>query len=382
MSFVSFKYIHFTEEMHPVYRFIPVEKVIFVDDYSQPEKSLTFSNIFFRTTVSRRLKWQTNLAVQMEDRHIINTSNKMFSFFSIVQLNPQFEDYHEDLAENYRCIITTPMSNIIMIDEPVFQFFDLESVWGSGHSYDVSFHLLYRYFKDGHTCKLLIPESDNIYFQRMIKLIEEEFHVQFYVIKPGVTYLFKQFTCVRQYQNVYFPEVKEFVNKHLIDPIVKRFDEEKKPYHDIVAKIKFHKNSSVFWPKEVFTKTQKYNELCESKKLLDMDERFTEQEKIFYLNKASTILVSWGSTFYINIHYYVADIQTKFVSVLFHKEIMAERCYIQTASPGFIVHSLHGNSGSITDHIYDSFVFRGEVIDNIDAIDDYLLQTTLPLVQK
>ena len=366
--------------MHPVYRFIPVEKVMFVDNYSQPEKSMTFSNIFFRTTVSRRLKWQTNLAVQMEDRRIINTSNKMFSFFSIVQLNPQFEDYHEDLAKNYSSILHESSEKVIIIEEPVYQFFDYESVCGAGHSYDVSFHLLYRYFADGHTCKLLIPESDNMYFQRMINLIKDEFHVQFYVIQPGVTYFCKQFTCVRQYQNVFFREVKDFINMRLINPIVKRFEEKKTPYHDIVAKIKFHKNSFIYCQKEVFAKTQKYNELCESKKLLDMDEGFTEQEKIFYLNKASTILVSWGSTFYINIHYYVADIQTKFVSILFHKEKMAEQCYIQTTSPGFIVHSLHSNSGSITDHIYDSFTFRGEIIDNLDSIDDYLLQTRLPLV--
>jgi hypothetical protein len=368
--------------MHPVYQFIPIQKVNFVDDYSQPEKSKTFTNIYFRTTVARRLKWQTNLAVEREGGQIINTSNKMFSFFSIVHFNPQFQDYHEDLAENYSAILNEPSENVIVVDEPVYQFFDLESVCGSGHSYDVTFHLLYRFFTDGHKCSLLIPESDNIYFQRMIKLIEDEFNVTFYIIKPGNTYLFKEFTCVRQYQNVYFPEVKTFINKRLIEPIVKRFDLLNTQNSDTVAKIKFIKNSSIFWPKEVFERTKQYNDLCASGKLLNLDEEFTEQEKIYYLNKASTIIVSWGSTFYINIHYYVADVREKFISVLFHKEIMEERSYIQTKSPGVVLHSLHSNSGNITGHIYDSFLFNGEVIDNLENIDDYLSKTILSLGKK
>lgn len=351
-----------------------MSNVSLVDDYTGDEKIHTFTDVYFRTSVSRVLKWQTQVAVK--DNKIINISNKIFSFFTFVWKHPQFQEYFEDIRTNYNSLLIT-QEGCIVVEEPVFQFFDLESVCGSGHSYDVMFHFLYAYCYANLICKLLVPKSENMYYQRTLQLIRDEFGVSFYEIDPEKTYLFKEFSCVRGYQNVYFHHVKEFINKRLIQPIVKRFEAEGRPFYSTVAKMKFHNNPHIFWPREVFEKTAYFDEFCKEKKILNLDEEFTEQEKIYYLNKADRIMVCWGSTFFINITYYVANHESKFISVIFHKTLDSENGYIHTISPGFYRLALDGFCGGYQNQLYTKFTFHGELIHGISNIDDALIQTKI-----
>lgn len=358
--------------MSRVFSFIPREDVQFVDTYSDPARLHIFKDIRFRTGVASLYNFHTPIGIH--DSKIINITNKQLSF-QINQYKHHIGDwYSQELANTYNVLRTSNKSNDVRITDPMFYFFDYECVNGWSHSFDCMFYLLYMYSGWKFNCKLLVVKSDNVHYNNTLALIKNLFSVEYMYIEPNVNYVFSEFYCVRNYLNVLFHEVKDFVNKRVVQPILAKY--EGHPYFDTICKIKYKTNGNLNRLDTSLDKSDVFTSACEKRSIVDISNLENEELKIYLLNKATNIIVCWGSAYYININYYVQDVSTKFVSVLFHKNIMGERNFL-TVENGTISQNLIGQSGEYVDQVYNTFRCNGEVIDSIDNLEDYTSRSVL-----
>jgi hypothetical protein len=208
--------------MTEIYNYITYDSIEQIDDYNSDTINIyNFNNVYFRAHISKYLGFCTPLGIY--NNKIISITNKQFSFF--VQKNGFFlgHEYANELQNTYNCINTFDTS-IICVEEEVFQFIDYEATNGTGHTYDLLFYLLYHYKLNNLKSKLIVLESSNKYYNNLLKLINNNYNVEYFYIKPQQTYLFKHFKCIRTYQNILFNEVKHFINESLIQPIIEKYD--------------------------------------------------------------------------------------------------------------------------------------------------------------
>ena len=206
--------------MSEIFNYIPHNDIIHVDNYNNSPLVHNFSNVIFRTHISSFMNFFTPIGVC--NNKIISLTNKQLSF--LVEKYNHFlgNEYAIELKNTYDKIKSSPYSDLITINEDVFQFFDYESINGTGHSYDLMFYLLYKYKTNNLKSKLLVVESNNKYYNSTLELIKKYFNVEYIYIQPHKTYLFKNFSCVRSYQNIFFNEVKTFIDENLIKPIINK----------------------------------------------------------------------------------------------------------------------------------------------------------------
>lgn len=271
------------------------------------------------------------------------------------------------------------IQNIINIDEPVFLFFDYDSISGTGHSYDLMFYLLYHYMTNHITAKLLVVKTTNKFYNITLSLILNYFNIEYLYINENQTYLFSHFLCVRTYQNIFFNNVKEFINLYLIQPIITKYERNNFVIFDSVIKIKMHNTSSINNNVNVFTNTPTFTSFCNKFKCFDLNTISDEEYKIFLLNKATNIIISSGSTYYININYYLKNTNTKFISVVVNENMRAEANWMfNYDNPTKIVKQRMTNNfcANIMFQVYNLWTFNGEII-IITNIDDYISKTIL-----
>jgi hypothetical protein len=134
----------------------------------------------------------------------------------------------------------------------------------------------------------------------------------------------------------------------------------------------------------VFSSTEIFSSFCKDHSIYDLQSCPSEELKIYYLNQAETIFVSWGSIYYIYINYCLISAETKKISVLFHKNSMNERQFllanqnhIYSEGPGIYHQCIAYNCGSMTDQLYNLYSFQGEVIQNIECLDEVCGKTRL-----
>jgi len=345
--------------MTEIYRFINESDVDIVDDYTHEAEIFEYEEVMFRTNkvtdatnISSSL-WYTLIATYKEK--IINISTKLFSFLPIVYHHYLGNEYSVNLNNTYNALKND--TKVIEISDPVYLFYDYESVTGTGHSFDLMFYLLYMYFEKNVKAKLLIPSSDDVYFKKTINLIKRNFHVEFLEIDINVNYNFKKFYCTRTYQNVYFHHVKDFINKQLIEPIIEKYSSIKEPWYDIVCKLKL-KNDGV--PYMCLIKTKEYELFCQQRNIFVLDNMMEEEYKIYLLNKASKIIIGCGSMYVINIEYYLIDTNNKYISVVYCKGYEGELWFLQKKGNKFL-RTIGGHCGHYTDQVYNTLQFTGEV---------------------
>ena len=359
--------------MSKIFNYINHRDVNFVDNYEGDIKVHTFSNTLFRTHQSNCYNFQTQLGIH--NNKIISLTNRQLSFFIQKYCHYLGDEYSSDLQQTYNYLITTPINEIIYINEPVFLFFDYEACCG-GHMYDLIFYLLYIYKKNNLTEKLLVIETKNVYYNNLLNLIKKYFNIEFFYIKPDISYCFCQFSCIRTYQNIFFNEVKEFINSQLILPIIKKFENQNEPFYRSIIKIKTYKNS-IFKLGNEFEETEQFKEFLMQNKIFDLNIINDDEElKIYLINKCDNIIISWASTYYININYYLINSNNKFISLLFHKNFNKNDFLINNND----IYSQYmplSVTGGINDNYYNSFTFKGEVIDNLININDLILKTKL-----
>jgi hypothetical protein len=150
-------------------------------------------------------------------------------------------------------------------------------------------------------------------------------------------------------------------------------------YYDNIIKIKYKNNNSIDRLNTTYEKTHIFNKFCFEKKIFDLNDIDDNEElKIFLINKAKKLIIAWGSNYYININYYLSNTQDKFISVLFHNNIMTESIFISKINDNTFKQNMPSQyCSNITNQVYNNFIFKGEKLENISNIDDFVLRTNI-----
>ena len=355
-----------------IYNYIAPSIILDVDNYNGDVKVHTFNDVLFRTEVCENF-YNFHTPIAVKDEKIISISNKQLSFLIHRYRHYIGDNYGQKLQQTYHNLINN--REIITIEEPVFHFFDYESISGTGHSYDLMFYLLYQYSLHNLKCKLLVVNSDNTYYNTLLQLIKKYYHIDYVYIDVNKNYLLKNFNCVRTYQNVFFKEVKTFIHNTLIHPIMESFSNH--PYYSIISKIKVKDVSSIDRLNSSFLLTDLYASFCKTNNIFDINEINDEEYKIYLLNKANKIIITWGSNYYININYYISDYSEKFISIIFHNSILSELDFVRIMKNTIIQNIPDWATGGYNDQIYKSCSFQGEIISNIHTLDEFVQKTKL-----
>lgn len=359
--------------MSTIFNFIDYNSINFVDNYDTPICIHTFTDVTFRTENSNYLNFYTS--VGMCNNKIISITNKQFSFLVQKYIHFLGDQYAYSLQTTCQNIINTPISNIIKITEPVFLFFDYESINGTGHSYDLMFYLLYHYISNNCSAKLLVVKTDNNYYNITLSLIQKYFNIEYLYINENTTYMFSHFLCVRTYQNILFNNVKEFINKYLIQKIIDKYDQTNSVFFDSVIKIKPN-NSNNLNSHSVNIPTHNFRLFCKNKNIFDLN-TVDEDYKIYLLNKATNIIVSGSSNYYININYYLNTTVNKFISIIYNENMRHESDRMFVYNGKYYTQHMPGHyCANIIDQIYNSWTFYGESV-IIKNLDDYVVNTKL-----
>jgi len=360
--------------MSQIFNYIAYDNINHVTDYNDEAILYKFSDVRFRTDISSYLNFCTPVGV-LYDNKMISLTNKQTSFL-IHKLNHFLGDeYACDLKKTYNSIITGNNDEQIIIEDGVFQFFDYESVNATGHSYDLMFYLLYFYKKHNLKEKLLVVESENKYYNSTLELIKKYFDVEYLFINPNKNYFFKKFLCTRTYQNVFFHKVKKFINNYLINPIIKKYDELDINFYDNIIKIKIINSNNLNRDNDSFEKNKTYLNFCIKNGIFDLTNiDYNEELKIYYINKAKLIIVQFSSIYYININYYLGDTINKKIIVLINKK-HNNQSFIQEIEHNILKQHMHDYfCGNITEQVYNTWQFTGELINNIETTDDIALK--------
>ena len=361
--------------MSQIFNYINNDKITHVDDYEGQIIIYNFKNVLFRTQISRILNFHTPLGVT-EDKKIISITNKQLSFLINKYVHFISNEYAEELKNTYKNIINANYNEII--NEEVFLFFDYESISGTGHSYDLMFYLIYIYKLNNLNCKLLVVKSENKYYNSTLTLIKNLLKIEYIFIDPDKTYLIKNFNCARSYQNVFFNEVKEFINKNIIDPIIEHYDKLNTKFYKNIIKLKYANSSTLCRDNDNFLKTISFEKFLASNDVFDLNSIDDDSElKIYLLNKAETITVNWGSTYIININYHLKNTIKKKISVVIHKNIGSTVMLQPISNNIFKQHMPSCYCANIMDQVYNIYEFEGEVLTNVLDIDDYISRTKI-----
>jgi len=361
--------------MCEIFNYINNDKINHVDNYEGKIIIYNFKNILFRTQISSILNFHTPLGVT-EDNKIISITNKQLSFLIKKYVHFISNKYAEELKNTYENIMKTNYNEII--NEEVFLFFDYESISGTGHSYDLMFYLIYIYKLNNLNCKLLVVTSENKYYNSTLTLIKNLLKIEYIFIDPDKTYLIKNFNCARSYQNVFFHEVKEFINKNIIDPIIEHYDKLNTKFYKNIIKLKYKNSSTLCRDNDNFYKTTSFENFLVNNNVYDLNTIDDNEElKIYLVNKAETITVNWGSAYIININYYLKNTIKKKISVVIQNNI-GSTVMLQPISNNIFKQHMPGYyCANIMDQVYNTWEFSGEVLNNVIDIDDYILKTKI-----
>jgi hypothetical protein len=357
--------------MSQIYNYISRDLILKSHDYSIKTIVKEFSNISFRTEISNTLNFYTPIGIY-EDK-IISITNKQLSFLPDILSHFISTVYGDKLKDTYKNLIT--LENNIIIDEPVMQFMDYESISGTGHSYDLMFYILYIFIQNNIKAKLLVVKSENKYYNITLDLIKKYYNIEYIFIEPNTNYTIKEFYCCQTYQNVLFNEVKEFINNTLIIPIINKYNTLDSISYKNIYKIKINNINSINGTFNSYEYTDLFTKFCSEYDYFNID-NLDEEYKIFLLNKSKNIIITWGSSFYININYYLLSTKNKFISVIFHPHISSDKKFITNIDNHYkqIMHSEY--CGGFMDQYYNKLIFNGEVIES-SILDEWLEKTKL-----
>lgn len=354
-----------------IYEKFPKENIHVNDDYTSAIHPILLSDTLIRIGNVCENGLVTGLAVN--DGKAQSITNKQLFYQPNIIGGEVPVDYVVELYSTYNAILQTPKEEYETIETPVLYAIDYDCAQGTGHSYDFFFYLMYCYKELKLSCPLVVPKTEQYYINLLYDLLEKYYNIRLIRLESNKTYFCHQVICMRAYVNVFFPSVKNFINETMITPILEKFKD--RPTYPIVAKLKVSPKHSVYTQGTIFQPTELFSRFCKENNVLLLDETFSEEEKIYYLNKANTILVTWGSIYYINIDYYLRDTNNKFISILFHKRIMPERRFITQHPFTRTIHQSTANS--IQDNIYNTMTLNGEIIDNMESLDEFVEKTIL-----
>lgn len=353
--------------MSEIHSYISPHNILVVDTYSNEEPLIhSFQDVSFRIEMCDNF-YNFHSPMATVDNKIINISNKQLSFL--------LYKYHhfvgDELAIKMKNTYDNLQSNTVeYINEEVFQFIDYESISGTGHAYDLMFYLLYMYKKNNVTCKLLVVNSPNKYYNILLKIISKYYNVEYIHVDLNTNYKFKTFYCTRTYQNILFNEVKDFINNTLIDKIIENYSIYN--FYSYVSKLKYTNQNNINRCNDSFLLTDTYNCFLKKNNILDLNFIDDEEYKIYLLNKATNIIVSCSSSYYINICYYIKDYDNKHINVVFHSKNSCDLWTLSNINNKIHQHMPYIFTGDINNHMYNNISYNGSIISNINTIDEII----------
>ena len=155
--------------MSQIYNYIPRDLILSVHNYSIKTEVKEFKNVRFRTEISNTLNFYTPMGIYNDK--IISVTNKQLSFLPDILDHFISTEYATKLQDTCKNLNIT--DDNIIINEPVMQFIDYESINGTGHSYDLMFYILYIFITNNIKAKLLVVRSDNEYYNSTLDLIKK-----------------------------------------------------------------------------------------------------------------------------------------------------------------------------------------------------------------
>jgi len=354
-----------------IYNYIPNNLILNTHNYNFLSKSeiKEFTNVKFRIQNSNYLNFHTPLGIY--NNKIISITNKQLSFLPTVLNHFIGDEYGNKLKETYDNLIS--IENNIEINEPVLLFMDYESITGTGHSYDLIFYLLYNYINSNLKLKLLVVKSDNNYYNILLSLIKTYFNIEYIFIEINQNYTIKNFYCCQSYQNIFFNEIKEFINNKLIIPIINKFDKINIKTYDNIYKLKtFNKDNVISITAQI---PKSFDNFINKNNYFNID-GIDEDYRIYLLNKSKKIIINFGSMYYININYYLLSNDNKYISVITlpyegtnHFLYKIKDNYYGQSMPSYY-------TGGFIDQVYNNTFFSGDVILE-SFFDEYISKTTL-----
>jgi hypothetical protein len=269
------------------------DKINIVDDYFDDTKIHSFDNVKFRVTTDHGSTWGRYQIALDDNNKIINISNKLLSYFTIVNY-PAFNSDH--ILSGYNNLINN--NEFIFIDEEVFLFFDCFP-FAPVHNLDDTYNLLYFYKKNNLKCKLLVINTDNFYYNQTLISLKKYFNLEYIYIDLDKNYKFKKFNCVRPHHWIQ-PEALDYIKENYVNKILE--DNKGKPTYDNISIIKIGHPTNCSGV-DTFSMTDEFLTLCKEKNIFDLNTLIDDIEyKIYVVNNAKNIIASYLSPFNVNIH--------------------------------------------------------------------------------
>ena len=340
--------------MSEIYNYIPENNILVVDTYSNKDDVIySFQDVSFRIECSTLYNFHSPIATV--NNKIINISNKQFSFLLYKYVHFVGHDLAIQTKYTYDNL---QKGDCTYIDESVFQFVDYDSISGTAHAYDLMFFLLYLYKKNNMACKLLVMKTENQYYNKLLNIISKYYDIEFLYIDINKNYIFKQYYCARTYQNIFFNEVKEFINNTLISKIMEKYNSF--PLFSTVHKLKVFNIHNINRCIDSFVITDEYKEYLQKNNICDLNTIEDEEYKIYLLNKASNIVIGCTSVYYINICYYIQDYTTKYITVVCHPN--NSESWMFHTNDKIYQHMPHYYCANYMDQVYNNTSFNGKII--------------------
>lgn len=352
--------------MVSIYSLFPKSTIEVNDDYSGPTQLHRLENILFQFGRCQEMNFLTNIGIK--DNKIQSILGKQFYYVPEKFGGGSGVLYSKDLFDVYTNIKSAEESAVEHIEDSVFYCIDYETGNGTGHMYDTFFYLLYFYKKNSLSCPFLIPDIQHHFFNSLCNLLTEYYGIRFIRCKANTTYKLKEVYCVRTYLNIFFPEVKEFINSTLIKQVLEKYKGLNS--YDMIMRLKIQSTQDVVRKSSLFPSSDRIQGIRENNSILLIDENMPEDLKIFYINTAKNIVVCWGSIYYIYIDYYLASTYGKKIIVLFHKDMMPERPSLISIGSRHFQRMNHAPSH--ISQVYNTLFFEGEIIDNLETLDSFL----------
>jgi hypothetical protein len=224
------------------------------------------------------------------------------------------------------------------------------------------------------SCKLLVVKNNNKYYNNLLNLISKYYNIEFLYIDLNTNYKFKSFYCTRTYQNIFFNEVKEFINDTLISKIIDKYNSY--PFFSTVCKLKLNNPNNMNRCNDSFLLTDEYTDYLQKNNICDLNTIEDEEYKIYLLNKASNIIVNCSSSYYINICYYLKDYSTKYITVVFHINSSLDLWTLNCNNDKIYQTMLSHYCGNYMNQVYNNISFNGKIIKYVNSMNDLLYMLT------
>jgi hypothetical protein len=353
--------------MPHIFDYIKSDDIIFLDRYEVRDIFHSLEGVKFRVNILSQDQdpyWAT-VPLGVYNDKAINITNHSLSFL--------IEKFHHFISDDYARVLQNNFETLkkdtefIIVDEPVFQFFGYALL--SGHMYDDLFYLLYIYKKFNIQAKLLAIKTDNWQYNILLELIKKYFDVEYFYINFNINYIFKQFYVSHMFQNVFFNEVKDFINLNLIDKVLYNFKDIKS--YDTILKIKTLSNNKVYSTDNIYTISDTFTKFMEDNMIFNLNSVNDEEYKIYLLNNAKNIIITFGSIYYIYINYYCKEIINKNIIII--SNTPSAEYHLRKLNNELLYQTIDIYDGGYKDQIYNNTILNGKVLYPIHNLDEVLV---------